>query len=81
MLNYQPDVTQLLHRPTVLCRVVHAARERNEELNRGLLLDVVVQKGAAVIELLTPEDQHLLFRRNALSVRDLVDRSREDVCG
>jgi hypothetical protein len=38
----------------------------------GLLLDVVVRKGASVLELLTGEDQALLVRRNALFVLDLA---------
>jgi hypothetical protein len=37
----------------------------------GLLLDVVVGKGAAVLELLAGEDQALLVRGNALLVLDL----------
>jgi hypothetical protein len=37
----------------------------------GLLLDVVVGKSAAVLQLLASEDQALLVRRNALLVLDL----------
>ncbi|EMD62299.1 hypothetical protein COCSADRAFT_94378, partial [Bipolaris sorokiniana ND90Pr] len=36
-----------------------------------LLLDVVVGKGAAILELLSGEDQALLVRGNALLVLDL----------
>ena len=36
-----------------------------------LLLDVVVGKGAAVLELLASEDEALLIRRDALLVLDL----------
>ena len=43
-------------------------------------LDVVVGEGAAILELLTSEDQSLLVRRDALLVLDLgldiVDRVR-----
>ena len=46
----------------------------------GLLLDVVVGEGAAVLELLAGEDQALLVRGDALLVLDLrldvVDRVR-----
>ena len=46
----------------------------------GLLLDVVVAEGAAVLELLAGEDQALLVGRDALLVLDLgldiVDRVR-----
>ena len=37
----------------------------------GLLLDVVVRKSAAVLELLASEDQALLVRGDALLVLDL----------
>ena len=37
----------------------------------GFLLDVVVRKGAAVLELLAGEDQTLLVRGNAFLVLDL----------
>ena len=37
-----------------------------------LLLDVVVGKGAAVLELLAGEDKTLLVRRDALLVLDLA---------
>jgi hypothetical protein len=36
-----------------------------------LLLDVVVRKGAAVLELLAGEDETLLIRGNSLLVLDL----------
>ena len=37
----------------------------------GLLLDVVVRKGAAILELLTGEDESLLIRRDAFLILDL----------
>ncbi|PWO01124.1 hypothetical protein FA09DRAFT_327083 [Tilletiopsis washingtonensis] len=50
------------------------------QVERGLLLDVVVAERAAVLELLAGEDEALLVRRNALLVLDLgldvVDRVR-----
>merc|ERR1719197_312904 len=54
--------------------------EAQDEVERRLLLDVVVREGAAVLELLAGEDEALLVRRNALLVLDLllhvVDRVR-----
>ena len=38
----------------------------------GLLLDVVVGQGAAILQLLAGEDEALLVRRNALLVLDLI---------
>ena len=40
-------------------------------MERGLLLDVVVGKGAAFLKLLAGEDEALLVGRDALLVRDL----------
>ena len=40
-------------------------------MERGLLLDVVVGEGAAVLKLLAGEDEALLVGRDALLVRDL----------
>ena len=49
-----------------------AATEAEHEVEGRLLLDVVVRKSAAVLELLAREDQALLVRRDALLVLDLV---------
>ena len=49
----------------------HTASESKDEVEGGLLLDVVVGEGAAVVELLTREDQSLLIRGDALLVLDL----------
>ncbi len=40
-------------------------------MERGLLLDVVVLEGAALLQLLAGEDEALLVRRDALLVLDL----------
>jgi hypothetical protein len=52
--------------------------EAEDQVEGGLLLDVVVGKGAAILELLSGEDQALLVRGDALLVLDLgldiVDR-------
>ena len=59
---------------------LHAAAQAQHEVQRRLLLDVVVRQRAAVLELLAREDQALLVRRDALLVLDLrldvVDRVR-----
>ena len=49
----------------------HSAAQTKDEVQRRLLLDVVVRKRAAVLELLAGEDQTLLVRRDALLVLDL----------
>lgn len=45
--------------------------ETEDKMEGGLLLDVVVRKGPAVLELLSGEDQSLLVRGNTLLVLDL----------
>ena len=50
--------------------VVHAAAEAEHEVQRRLLLDVVVGQRAAVLQLLAGEDEPLLVRRDALPVVD-----------
>merc|ERR1739844_180837 len=50
---------------------LHAAPEAQDKVESGLLLDVVVRKGAAVLELLASEDEALLVRRNTFLVLDL----------
>ena len=46
--------------------------EAEDEVKGGLLLDVVVREGAAIIELLALEDETLLVRGDALLVLDLL---------
>jgi hypothetical protein len=45
--------------------------ETEDQVEGRLLLDVVVRKGATVLELLAGKDKTLLVRRNALLVLDL----------
>ena len=45
-----------------------AAAQAQHQVQRGLLLDVVVCQGAAVLQLLAGEDEALLVRGNALLV-------------
>ena len=46
---------------------LHAAAEPEHEVERRLLLDVVVREGPAVLELLAREDETLLIRWNSFS--------------
>ena len=50
----------------------HTTTEAENEVKGGLLLDVVVSKGAAVLKLLAGEDQTLLIRGDALLVLDFL---------
>ena len=55
----------------LLLALLGAATEAEDEVKRGLLLDVVVGEGAAVLQLLSGEDEALLVRRDAFLVLDL----------
>jgi hypothetical protein len=50
---------------------LHTTTEAENEVKSGLLLNVIVGKGAAILELLAGEDQALLVRRNTLLVLNL----------
>merc|ERR1712038_521968 len=50
---------------------LHASSETKHQVESGFLLDVIVRKGPAVLELLPCEDQALLIRRNAFFILDL----------
>ncbi|OAL03126.1 hypothetical protein IQ06DRAFT_292350 [Phaeosphaeriaceae sp. SRC1lsM3a] len=53
-------------------RLDDATTETEDQVESGLLLDVVVGKGAAILELLAGEDETLLVRGNALLILDLA---------
>ena len=57
---------------------LHTPTQPEDEVERRLLLDVVVGQGAAVLELLASEDETLLVGRNTLLVLnlglDVIDR-------
>ena len=53
------------------------ATETEHEMQGGLLLNVVVGKGAAILELLAGEDQTLLIGRDAFLVLDLGPKSNQ----
>ena len=50
---------------------LHTTTEAEDEMEGGLLLDVVIGKGAAILKLLAGENQALLIRRDALLVLNL----------
>jgi len=52
-------------------RLNDTTTETEDQVESGLLLDVVVGESSAILELLTSEDQSLLVRGNALLVLDL----------
>ncbi|KAL6048640.1 Ubiquitin/40s ribosomal protein s27a fusion [Balamuthia mandrillaris] len=51
---------------------LHTTAETKDQVEGGLLLDVVVGQGTAVLQLLAGEDQALLVRGNAFLVLDLL---------
>ena len=55
----------------LLLALLAAATKTEDEVEGGLLLDVVVGKSAAVLELLAGEDETLLIRGDSLLVLDL----------
>merc|ERR1712039_1089256 len=60
---------------------LHTTSESKDEMEGGLLLDVVVRKGSAVLELLTGEDKSLLIRRDTFLVLNLGLDILDGVCG
>merc|ERR1711915_696651 len=51
----------------------NASSQAQHQVQGRLLLDVIIRKGPAVLQLLAREDQALLVRRDALLVLDVVD--------
>jgi hypothetical protein len=51
---------------------LHTTTKAENQVKGGLLLDVVVGQGAAILKLLSSEDQTLLVRGNSLLVLDLA---------
>jgi len=52
-------------------RLDDTTSESEDQMESGLLLDVVVGKGSAILELLTSEDESLLVWRDSFLVLDL----------
>jgi hypothetical protein len=50
---------------------LHATTETKDQMESGLLLDVVVRESAPILKLLSGEDQTLLVRGNSLLVLNL----------
>jgi hypothetical protein len=50
---------------------LHTTTEAKHEMQRRLLLDIVIGKSSAILELLAGENETLLIRRDALLVLDL----------
>ena len=53
-------------------RVVNSTTKAEDEVQGGLLLDIVVGEGSAVLELLSSEDETLLIRGDSLLVLDFL---------
>ena len=51
---------------------LHTTTKAEDKVEGGLLLNVVVGQGAAILKLLASEDQALLVRRNAFLILDLA---------
>ena len=66
--NHLVDV--VLARENEKGRLNDTAAETQHEVKGGLLLDVVVREGAAVLELLAREDETLLVRGDACERRE-----------
>lgn len=57
--------------PTPFDEDMHATSQTGDKIQGGLLLYVLVCKGAIVLQLLSSKDQTLLVRANAFLVMDL----------
>lgn len=55
----------------LLALLGHTTTKAEDQVKGGLLLDVVVAQGAAILELLTSKDKSLLVRGDTLLVLDL----------
>jgi hypothetical protein len=51
---------------------LHATTETQDKVKSGFFLDVVVREGAAVLKLLSSEDEALLVRRDAFLILNLA---------
>jgi len=56
----------------LLLALLHAAAQAEHQVQGGLLLDVVIRQGAAILELLASKDQALLIRRDTFLVLNLL---------
>ena len=80
VLNFGLDIVDGVRRLNFQCdglsrqcldENLHTTTKTEDKVKGRLLLDVVIRKGAAILKLLSGEDQALLVRRNTLLVLDL----------
>ena len=60
---------------------LHTTTKTKDQVEGGFLLDVVVREGAAILQLLSSEDETLLVRGNSLLVLDLLFHGLDGVGG
>ena len=60
---------------------LHTTTKTKDQVESGLLLDIVIRKGATVLELLSGEDKTLLVRGDTFLVLDLLLHSLDRVRG
>lgn len=72
MLAIAHDTHDIMWQLTGLDEDLHTTTKAENQVECGLLLDVVVGQGTAILELLAGEDQALLVRRNAFLILDLA---------
>ena len=65
----------------LLLLLLTTTTQAENEVESGLLLDVVIRKSAAVLELLASEDQTLLIRGDTLLVLDLLLNLVDSISG
>jgi len=59
---------------------LHTTSKSEDEMESGLLLDVVIRKSSAIFQLLTGEDESLLIWRDTFFVLDLSLDILDSVC-
>ena len=67
-----PPLQKHCQKGGALDKDLHATAQAQHQVQGGLLLDVVVRQGAAILQLLAGKDQALLVRGDALLVLDLA---------
>jgi len=59
---------------------LHSTSKSEDEMESGLLLDVVVGEGSSILKLLTSEDESLLIWRDTFLVLDLCFNILDGIC-
>jgi hypothetical protein len=70
--NYKILVTNSDNKLLAELTDLHATTETEDQVKGGLLLDIVIAQGTAILELLASEDKALLIGRNAFFILDLA---------